>query len=153
MGYIKIITAFCDKVKLAVDATFDATWGKWIFSRDALAAIKNIDHAEPIKDFCLFSTPYGCARPEDLSSGVKSILLIMYRLQHPEEDWIPSMDSMGPNAKEYVLNYLLSKMDDNTDIVFPLYCTVDDFPDSCTKYRFLDANNNVKTLSEIIEDS
>ncbi len=106
-----------------MDASFDLVLPKMkeLFDMPiCLSFIKEIDHAEPLivdgQNTLVFKTPFGCIPPINLSSGVKSLILIVYRSLHPELTWIPSMESMGTNAKQFLFDHF-------TDLDFPLFCT------------------------------
>lgn len=137
-----------DSVQVATDSLFNLLIPRLtsLFS-DALClkCIKAIDCAEPIiaegVNTLVFKTPYGYIPPSGLSSGTKSFILIMYRKQHSGLNWIPSIESMGDNAKQFLF--------DNCDeLDFPLYCSV------CSARFYdmpcLDITGTVTTVGELL---
>lgn len=151
---IPITTKLTSNVERAVDAFFEVIERKLILTPTMLGAIKEIDKATPIaqSDLTLFKTPFGIARLSDLSTGVKSVLIVLYRLEHLDATWIPSIDSMGANAKEVLFKSLEIK--DLAVLPFPLYCTADDLPLSfCSQPIFLAEHSRIPScLSDILQD-
>lgn len=145
---LKITNKRTRSVQIAVDSLFSLLLPHLApLLRDelCLSCIKEIDNAEPImpndNDVPIFKTPFGLITPNELSSGSKSFILIMYRKQHPELDWIPSIDSMGTNAKQFLFDHC-------GDLDFPLYCTV-------CGVRFydtpcLDEDNKITTIGKLL---
>lgn len=145
---LKLTNKRTDAVQISVDSLFDLLLPRLApLLRDelCLSCIKEIDHAEPVAvndtNLPVFKTPFGVIAPSSLSSGVKSFILIMYRKLHPELDWIPSIDSMGNNAKQFLFEHC-------SDIDFPLYCSV-------CGVRFydvpcLDDENNETTIGKFL---
>lgn len=154
MLHLTFTTKYSDKVEIAVDDLFQALLPSMLLEETEFDAVKVVDHAFPVVTNCaipiLSSEKNPAMTPLELSSGAKSILLILHRLKHSELTWIPSMDSMGTNAKDYILKHLLSLIDKGIPVSFPLYCTVCDFS---SEYRYLpclDTNGDLRTLYEII---
>lgn len=155
MTLIPITNKLSDKVERAVDAVFDSLCDKIALDEKYLAAALAIDNAQPIYTpdgkLCYFTTPFGTARLQDLSSGLKSIFLIFYRLEHTEINWIPSIDSMGPHAKGYILDYL-SRLP-SAKIPFELFCTAADLPREYRDMKIFisDQHNTPTTLQDLLE--
>lgn len=156
MALIPITNKLSDKVERAVDALFDSICKKMPFDERYLEAALAIDKAKPIYTpngtLCYFSTPFGTARLQDLSSGLKTICLLFYQLDHAELDWILSVDSMGPNAKLYIFEYLNELPIEQ--VPFTLYCTAADLPRGIRDAQIFisDHQRTPTTLQLILEE-
>ena len=151
MGYLKVYTKSNELVYKAVDATFDALCDSWILDPKCLAAIKAIDSSVLVdEDFLKFQSPYGIISPRDFSSGVKSLLLLYYRIQNSQLLWIPSLDSMGNNAKDYAFENFLLPVCAASEQDFPIYCTILDMSDKYWSLRCKDCKDGVRALADII---
>ncbi len=138
-------------VMLSVDAFFDGMIDQIVVGDTELDCIKTIDKAVSVYDngelTGIYKSPFGYIKPQEFSSGTKSILLVMYRLKHPELAWIPSLESMGGNAKEYLFSYLLNGHIPD----FMLYCTTSYLPINMEDFICMDDRGNVGMFTKIIK--
>lgn len=141
-------------VERAVDATFNLICKQIVITKPYLDAALYIDNATPVivpdESLQIFKTPFGLARLEDLSSGLKSIWLVLFRLEHPELKWIPGINSMGPNAKQFLFEYLMTLP--LKAMPFPLYCTAADLPRQIAFKKWFTSEEKTMptTLSDIL---
>lgn len=143
--YLKITNRLTADVLLTVDSYFDAHCNGIFLTDDMYTLVKAIEGAAPYekvgKARNIFITRYGDVIPmSELSSGSKSAILVLERLNRSTEKWIPSLNSMGSNAKSYILHYLQKQLDLGVEVNFPLYCTdasilPDDLEFPCYNYK------------------
>lgn len=151
MSYIQVYTKLNDKVYRAIDAIFDAVYDTWILDSECLNLIKAIDGSVIVDTtFLRFQSAFGLISPEQFSSGVKSLLLLHYRIQHPQLLWIPSLDSMGSNAKDYAFEHLLVSDYLPVGQDFPVYCTILDMSEKYWYLQCKDSRGEIKALAEIV---
>lgn len=143
--YLKITNRLVPTVLLTVDSYFDAHCQDIDLTDDMYTLIEAIEGSVPYEKLGkanrVFLTRYGGLIPmSELSSGSKSVILILERLRKSDIDWIPSLNSMGPNAKSCILHYLQNLINLGREVNFPLYCTdasilPDDFDFLCYDYK------------------
>lgn len=143
--YLKITNQLTPNVLLTVDSYFDAHYREICLTDTMYALVEAIEGSTPYEKLGkannIFITRYGDTVPiSELSSGSKSAILVLERLHRPNEEWIPSLNSMGSNAKSYVLRYLQNQINLGIEVNFPLYCTdasilPDDLDFLCYNYK------------------
>lgn len=152
---IRIITKLTSDVLIAIDSYFDEIYKHIELDTDALNAIQTIDGATPYivdgKPLRVFHSKFDeDISLKELSSGTKSILLIMHRLKSNLVSYTPSLNSMGPNAKSFALHYLEDKLEAGYQLPCMFYCTDASLPIQDYEFKCCDVNGNYKCFITIV---
>lgn len=115
---------------------------KWITSPMACEIIKDVDKSD-VKSASIIESPVlGSINPEQLSGGVKTLLLIMN-----DHDHVFNASTCGDNCAEWIL-----KMAADKKIVINLRHLMD-FGKKDFKIKVLNTNKIVKNMSELINEA
>lgn len=144
---IRITKKQTSDVLVSVDTYFDSMYKEISLGDDEFDAIETIDGATPYildgKRTQVFHSRYGDdISLKEMSSGVKSILLVMHRLKSDKASYTPSFNSMGANAKSYILHYLNEWIKSEHSLPCMFYCVDGSLPLQDYKFQCCDDEGN-----------
>lgn len=144
---IRITKKQTSDVLVSVDTYFDSIYREIHLGDDEFDAIETIDGATPYildgKRTRVFHSKYGDdISLKEISSGAKSILLVMHRLKSDKASYTPSFNSMGANAKSYILHYLDKWIKSGRSLPCMFYCVDGSLPLQDYKFQCCDDEGN-----------